>query len=141
MKRPLGALALFLLAATSALGAQQGPDRFDHVKHAKLFPACATCHAGAVDSTAPLLPVPVTACAGCHDGKTERTVDWAPRAGPRPSNLKFEHQAHPKGAECLACHSDPGAPWMTVRAATSLCSALRALSRSWMLRRNSSLLR
>ncbi|MBW8771977.1 MAG: hypothetical protein JF590_01575 [Gemmatimonadetes bacterium] len=118
MKRTLGALALLLLAAAGTLGAQPGPDRFDHAKHAKLFPACVTCHAGAVDSTATLLPLPATACASCHDGKSVRSVDWTPRTGARPSNLNFVHQAHPKGAECLACHADPGTPWMTVRAAT-----------------------
>ncbi len=118
MKRTLGVSGLLLIAVGGWLAAQRGPDRFDHTKHAKLFPSCVTCHAGAVDSTAQLLPDAVVNCASCHDGRDQRSVDWSPRAGPRPSNLKFVHQAHPKGADCLACHGDAGTPWMTVRAAT-----------------------
>ena len=118
MRRIVQMWALALLTAAGPLLAQRGPDRFDHPKHAKLFPSCASCHAGAVDSTAKLLPEPAVACASCHDGRDQKTVDWAPRAGPRPSNLRFAHQAHPKGADCLACHGDAGAPWMMVRAAT-----------------------
>ncbi len=118
MKRIVQMLALLMLAATSPLLTQRSPDQFDHAKHAKLFPSCIACHAGAADSTAKLLPDPAVHCATCHDGRDQRTVDWSPRPGPRASNLRFDHQAHPKGADCLACHRDAGAPWMTVRAAT-----------------------
>ncbi len=118
MRRALQVWTLLVLAATGTLVAQRDPDQFDHAKHSKLFPSCASCHAGAVDSTAKLLPEPAVACASCHDGRDQRTIGWSPRAGPRASNLRYTHQAHPKGAACLACHADPATPWMTVRAAT-----------------------
>lgn len=118
MRRLVQLSMLLLAAAACPLFAQQGPDRFDHTRHAKLFPSCVTCHAGAVDSTAKLLPDLAGSCASCHDGRDQRIVDWSPRAGPRPSNLRFEHLAHPKGAACLACHADAGTPWLTVRTAT-----------------------
>ena len=131
MKRAVRALAL--LATTIAAGtlfAGRGPDRFDHPKHATLFPSCVSCHAGAVDSTAALLPVPVVACGSCHDGRDQRAVDWSPREGPRPSTLRFDHAAHPKATECLACHAEEGARWMQVRAAAPqgcfACHGIRA---------------
>lgn len=119
MSRRVVALVLLLALGGGAVvaGARGGPDRFDHLKHARLFPTCTTCHAGAVDPAATLLPAPATSCAACHDGSTERRVDWTPRPGPRPSNLAFDHAKHPKVAECRSCHADAAAPWMTVRAA------------------------
>ena len=116
--RSLGLALLLALGGGAVIArARGGPDHFDHAKHAKLFPTCTTCHAGAVDSTATLLPAPAAACTACHDGTTERRVDWTPRPGPRPSNLAFDHPRHPKVAECRSCHADGGAPWMTVRVA------------------------
>ncbi|HET7042734.1 MAG TPA: cytochrome c3 family protein, partial [Gemmatimonadales bacterium] len=97
--------------------ARHGPDRFDHAKHAKLFPSCTGCHAGATDSSRALLPDPASTCVACHDGTAERRVDWTPRPGPRPSNLAFVHATHPKVAECRTCHADAASPWMTVRSA------------------------
>lgn len=127
------ALTLAFVLAASGVGtlvARRGPDRFDHVAHAKLFPSCVSCHAGAVGSAVSLLPRAEVACASCHDGRGERTVNWSPREGARASNLTFDHPTHPKVAACSACHADVGAPWMQVRAATPqgcfACHGIRA---------------
>ncbi|MEP6745424.1 MAG: cytochrome c3 family protein [Gemmatimonadota bacterium] len=118
MTRSLLSLVFVLTASgVGTLVARRGPDRFDHSTHATLFPSCVSCHAGAVDAGAALLPSADVACASCHDGKGQRLVTWSPREGPRASNLKFDHAAHPKGGTCLACHADPGSRWMQVRAA------------------------
>ena len=99
---------------------------FPHAKHARLFPLCTTCHAGVVEQTESLWPEPA-ACASCHDGAVEPRVDWAPRTGPRASNLRFTHQAHHRAATaknsadsalvrtCTACHTAAGAPRMAVQ--------------------------
>jgi hypothetical protein len=118
MRRSWPLVIALLCGAVGVLVAQRGPDRFDHLKHARLFPSCSTCHAGAADSTAQLLPDPAVNCGSCHDGRTARPVDWSPRPGSRVSNLRFVHQAHPDNTTCLACHADPGAAWMSVRTAT-----------------------
>jgi hypothetical protein len=115
--RTLAAALLLTALGVGSVMARRGPDRFDHPKHAKLFPSCTGCHAGAVQAGASLLPDPVRSCGVCHDGRDQREVTWTPRAGPRPSNLKFDHLAHPKGNDCLACHATPGAPWAQVTAA------------------------
>ena len=116
MKRALILFGVVATLAGAALFARRAPDRFDHPKHAKLFPSCVACHAGTT-TDASLFPAP-TACASCHDGKEQRTVDWRPREGPRPSNLTFTHREHPKNTDCLSCHADQGAGWMQVRMAT-----------------------
>ena len=115
--RLVAAALLFTVIGAGTVVARGGPDRFDHAKHAKLFPSCVGCHAGTVQAGAPLLPEPVRACGSCHDGRDQREVNWTPRPGARPSNLKFDHLAHPKGSECLACHAAPGAGWLQVTAA------------------------
>ena len=104
-------LAALLLAALGVgrVVARGGPDRFDHSKHAKLFPSCVGCHAGAVQAGAALLPDPIRSCGTCHDGRDQREVTWTPREGPRASNLAFDHLKHPKNAECLSCHAASGA--------------------------------
>ena len=33
-------------------------------------------------------------CVSCHDGTVSGHVAWAPRTGPRVSNLKFDHLRH-----------------------------------------------
>ena len=110
MKRALLLVGTAVSLAGAALLAWRAPDRFDHPKHAKLFPSCVSCHAGTAAQAA-LFPAPAS-CAACHDGKDQRTVDWRPREGPRPSNLKFDHRVHPKSTDCLSCHADQGAAWM-----------------------------
>ena len=112
----VAALALAAVGAGSAL-ARGGPDRFDHYKHRALFPSCVSCHQGAVSAGAPLLPAPERACRSCHDGRDQREVDWTPREGPRASNLKYDHLAHPKNTDCTACHTPTGGTWLQVEAA------------------------
>src|SRR5213075_138881 len=92
----------------------------DHPKHAKLFPACTSCHSGAAaGGAASLWPDPVT-CASCHDGTIQPKVTWRAPTEPRRSNLKFDHQAHARAVKvnppaCSACHTEAGAPRMAVR--------------------------
>lgn len=97
--RAFGARALVLLAvATGALLAAplvsgRETPAFPHAAHATLFPLCTSCHAGIVDAGAPTFPT-VASCASCHDGDVESRVEWAPRVGPRPTNLTFAHDTH-----------------------------------------------
>lgn len=121
----------------AGLRAQQAADSgFDHQRHAKLFPTCTACHAGAEDPDKSLWPDP-GACAQCHDGTTRPKVAWTPPAAERPSNLKFGHdmvslmpRQTPSGSRdltCQDCHSAPGEPWMSVRRATpQVCLACHA---------------
>ncbi len=115
-----------LLGGSLAL-AQAGPDRFDHPKHATMFPRCETCHVGAASEGAPLFPE-VTSCAACHDGTIKPVVRWTPPVG-RASNLKFGHGRHREVARaaagrgrgdppvCSNCHQPDGAGWMQTRRA------------------------
>lgn len=126
--RRRGARALVLLGAALLVAAggsrlRQGPaSSFDHAKHAKLFVNCGTCHAGVETPGQAPWPSPV-ACTSCHDGTVEKRVDWQPRSGPRPSNLRFDHRRHAdlrrqRGdttGSCSDCHADRGAQWMQVR--------------------------
>ena len=101
-------------------------DRFQHAKHATLFPTCLTCHAGVVEAGQPLWPDPVQ-CTSCHDGAVRPRVTWEPRAGPRAGNLRFTHATHERAMvaknpsdstvtrDCAACHNERGAPRMAVR--------------------------
>jgi hypothetical protein len=98
---------------------------FPHDKHVNLFPLCTTCHVGMVEAGEPVWPAPPT-CASCHDGVVEPRVTWTPRTGPRPSNLRFTHEAHAHAVvasnpadstlveNCAACHNEAGAPRMVV---------------------------
>jgi hypothetical protein len=113
-----------VVAVASGVALQQQP-RFNHAQHAKLFVGCATCHAGIMRSGAPVFP-PAAACTTCHDGTVQRRVDWQPRAGPRISNLRFDHVQHAEvrrqrgdTSGCADCHADRGAAWMAVRAPTA----------------------
>ncbi|MEX2177134.1 MAG: hypothetical protein WD801_00395 [Gemmatimonadaceae bacterium] len=99
---------------------------FPHDKHEKLFPLCATCHAGIVEPGQPLWPQPAQ-CASCHDGEVKPRVEWEPRTGPRGGNLRFTHDGHRRASAaadpadsvrartCSSCHNEPDAPRMTVR--------------------------
>jgi len=124
-------LLVVVLGAVPAvdLRAQQpsAPDRFDHLKHARLFPTCTVCHQGAEDPEQAMWP-DSAACATCHDGTKRPLVSWQPPQEERPSNLKFAHELvplmtreTPQGTQSLACqdcHIAPGGPWMAVRRAT-----------------------
>lgn len=124
MRRVLPFLTLALVFMTAPAWAQD-TDRFDHQQHAKVFPSCTACHAGAVDATAPLLPSGL-GCVNCHDGTIERRVDWTAPPADR-TNLRFTHAEHRKDVvtkagqdstlNCSACHIPEGSTWMTVEPA------------------------
>jgi hypothetical protein len=123
-----GALALLVLTAPAR---GQGPVRFDHRVHQRVFPACEGCHRGAADPEQAMWP-DSSACTACHDGAARPRVSWRPRREATPTNLKFAHEllpmmtrATPSGPQtlgCRDCHIAPGQPWMTVsRAAPERC--------------------
>ncbi len=131
--------ALVVLCAVWRVAAQQPAPAFDHLKHAKVFPSCTVCHAGAAEPGAALYP-DSGACATCHDGTIQKRVSWWPPAAPRATNLRFEHAAHAEGAgrrapaagaappACVACHIANGAAWMTVqRAVVPQCLACHGI--------------
>ena len=115
-------------------------DRFQHAKHAKLFPLCSTCHAGVTDAQQSIWPNPAQ-CTACHDGVVEQRVTWEPRTTPRAGNLRFTHEAHRRAVlakrpadsavttNCAACHNERGAPRMAVRnAVVEQCLDCHALN-------------
>ncbi len=114
------------VVAAGGLRAQQ-PPKFDHLKHAGLFPTCTGCHQGAEDPDQELLP-DSAACVTCHDGTSHPLVGWRRPTEARPSNLKFAHELvplmtreTPQGTQelsCQDCHIAPGGAWMAVRRAT-----------------------
>lgn len=121
-----------ILVLWAQLAAAQPPAGFDHPKHGKLFPSCASCHAGAAQPGRSLWPAPES-CAACHDGVIEKQVTWTAPPLARRSNLKFNHLAHlgkstAKPAACVDCHSEVAAPWMNVREpVVSRCVACHGL--------------
>lgn len=115
------AAALLLgIPAGLVLAHQESQPDFPHPRHAGLFPLCTGCHTGIPDGDeATYYPAP-DLCAGCHDGVDEEEVEWR---GPDPSrtNLTFSHPEHVAETDregldlsCADCHSEPGAPRMTV---------------------------
>lgn len=145
MRRTLAGLSFALVLAAGAAGVATGMSRaraqesgFDHEQHAKLFPSCTACHRGVVEASAPVFPDP-SGCANCHDGSDDlEPVDWTPRAGPRPTNLKFDHREHVEEVDaegdqepllCVQCHAREAAPWMTTvqRAVVTNCFACHDL--------------
>ncbi len=124
----LGAALALALGAGGVL-ARIVEDRFDHVKHAKVFPTCEGCHAGvAAGDFATSFPAPES-CATCHDGAIEDRVTWAPPSRPGGNNLRFAHPEHAlevagaSGADsvlaCASCHVREGEAWMAVRRASA----------------------
>ena len=87
-------LGVTLATAPGVLLAQGTPGPFDHLKHARLFPSCTVCHAGAEDPDSSMWP-DSTACATCHDGSVQPRVSWHPPEAETPSNLKFVHDLVP----------------------------------------------
>lgn len=124
MTRRLVAVIAGAFLCSGILAAQQ-PAGFDHAKHAKLFPACTSCHAGAASAGRSVWP-DVASCAVCHDGTIQKRVTWQPPESLR-TNLKFDHLTHVKAAvvrqaaggksppACMDCHSVAGATWMAVQ--------------------------
>ncbi len=118
MSRPL-TLTLVIALLVAARAAAQQPQRFDHLKHASLFPTCAACHAGVDQPNQPLWPDSAQ-CAACHDGEVQPRVPWQYPESLR-TNLRFSHAAHravSAGATspaCMDCHGEIGARWMAVK--------------------------
>jgi hypothetical protein len=119
---------LGLLAVVAARpGYPQGPARFDHAVHLRLFPgSCTTCHPGAADARATFWPEP-TACRACHDGEVEKLVDWRPPVAAPPSNLRFTHPRHREvtadSVGCRACHTGPDSGRAVLRRRVDRCIA------------------
>jgi hypothetical protein len=120
---PLTLGLVLLLGASGGAILHHSRDKFDHEKHAKVFPNCTGCHAGILEAGRPLFPA-AEICANCHDGTVEKKVDWtAPPA--HTSNLRFAHAVHIKKSgeklpadsaiACPACHTPAGAGWLTIR--------------------------
>lgn len=130
-------MALLLAGAAGSPASAQEPTRFDHAKHARLFPTCVACHAGAADSVGALFPSG-QGCAACHDGTIEPRVAYAVPT-PAPTNLRFTHGEHAREVattagradstlNCVACHTPAGSPWMTVQpAVVGQCLACHGL--------------
>ena len=120
-----GSRSIHAFGAEPAAG-EPPQDRFQHAKHAKMFPLCSTCHAGVTNARQPTWPEP-SQCAACHDGTVQARVTWQPRTGPRTGNLRFTHERHAGAVmaknpadstvagNCAACHNERGAPRMDVR--------------------------
>lgn len=114
--------------------------RFPHDQHANVFPLCTTCHAGVVEAGQAMFPEPAS-CQSCHDGVVKPRVEWEPRAGPRPGNRRFTHDAHARAAaannpadsalirSCSSCHTPADAHRMTVQSAViPKCFACHGIS-------------
>jgi len=122
----LSATAALLATTIAAATANRNQDRFNHAKHAKLFPLCSTCHEGVLQTGSAMFPV-ARDCVSCHDGTIQPRVEFTPPSAMTPSNLRFTHEVHGREAlranpsdstirtRCQACHAEPAAPRMEVR--------------------------
>ena len=125
MIRPVAAALLVVTCGAARVAGQQAPGAFDHAKHAKLFPSCTSCHAGAAQAGRALWP-DSGGCASCHDGRIQKRVAWQVPESLR-TNLRFDHLVHlaksqaplrpaaAAAASCLDCHTAAGAAWMAVQ--------------------------
>jgi len=126
---------LLVLAMPALLQAQGAGSPFPHARHAKLFPLCASCHAGIMTADAARTFPPVALCASCHNGTVQPRVQWAAPASRGAGLLVFSHQQHgatTKGVTCESCHeiSDTQA-WMSVaRAAPERCMSCHTQGKS-----------
>lgn len=115
-----------LLAAFGWSRASHEPG-FDHARHARVFPSCLGCHAGAAEAGKSLWPEPSN-CSSCHDGTVQPAVRWR-SAREYPTNLRFSHAKHPvriapaMGRDtllsCGTCHQAEKGGWMQVVRPTS----------------------
>ena len=120
-------LLTFLLAAialTSPARAQRGADTgFPHERHQRLFPLCASCHAGVPVGDARTAMPTEASCRECHNGTDARAVTW--RRTERPVGLlRFSHPEHARqvdsaGRSCATCHGTDSTSRMEVRPATA----------------------
>lgn len=123
------AAILLVVPAGLVLAHQRDAQEFPHPRHAGLFPLCTGCHTGIPQGDEAAYYPDAELCARCHDGVNEEEVTWT---GPdrERTNLTFSHPEHfsetdREGLEvtCARCHSEPGAPRMTVveRAEPATC--------------------
>lgn len=123
MRTRIGLLmvAIVIVAGFGFRAFAQQEDGFPHEVHARLFPTCIGCHAGAdTGDDSDLYPSPEL-CLRCHDGVRRQRVAWSGTV-PEPDNLRFDHARHqlylPTGDDmaCLRCHGAGEQPaWMEVR--------------------------
>ena len=109
------AVLLFTVILVAAGTASGQTPQFDHGKHARVFPTCVGCHAGAAEVNAALYP-DSGVCASCHDGTIQKRVPYLPPDSLR-TNLRFSHLGHlakVPTASCSSCHQEVNAPWMHV---------------------------
>jgi predicted CXXCH cytochrome family protein len=110
MKNSIASAILFLVAVILLIKLAGAEERFDHEKHANLFPLCTSCHEGIETGDQAMFYPKAADCGNCHDGKTERKTDWtAPHRV--ATNLKFEHTRHfdeAKDDDCASCHAKQG---------------------------------
>jgi hypothetical protein len=128
----LAAVLLPALLCVGVLAAMPTAERgFPHQAHARLFPTCEGCHAGAVTGDAAALYPAAARCARCHDGGRAGRVAWQPPA-PRASNLRFSHPEHREvagdeaPADCQACHAIGDGPMAVGAAEPARCLACHA---------------
>lgn len=123
------AAILLVVPAGLVLAHQRDAQEFPHPQHAGLFPLCTGCHTGIPQGDEAAYYPDAELCARCHDGVNQEEVAWT---GPdrERTNLTFSHPEHfsetdREGLEvtCARCHSEPGAPRMTVveRAEPATC--------------------
>lgn len=125
---------ILILLTLPLIAAAQSPDRIiiPHDVHFENDVDCATCHDGVESSTSALevFRPDMDTCADCHDVDDDDTCamchtdvdtagEWTP--GVFGASL-FNHAAHVgDGMDCTACHGDPGAPTMPVKADCRAC--------------------
>lgn len=129
--RPVVVAVVALGLTLPGIARAQGQDSlatFDHPRHRKLFPSCATCHAAVEQAGQSWFPE-AAECATCHDGTIQKRVTYQPPREPTPSNLRYDHLRHrdrvlatqaaagqeAKPPACEECHSEAADPWMTAK--------------------------
>ena len=130
----LAMLGTLALTAKRAAGQEALRQRraFPHERHAKLFPTCTACHAGATTGNPAQMMPPPASCAECHNGVDSKRVRYdAPVT--RHDFLRFSHAEHgsqvaKEGRECTACHgAKSAAPGMeVVHASPASCQGCHA---------------
>lgn len=113
-------LGLVLSLVPVLTQAQRGSG-FPHGRHQRLFPTCASCHAGIETGDAPAMYPSEATCTTCHNGTDARRVTWR-RPAPAAGLLRFSHPVHASrvdsaGRACVTCHDASGGGSMNVRPA------------------------
>lgn len=125
-------IATALIATLVAWGGRPSADgAFPHLRHARLFPTCNSCHQ--IEGATATIPQP-SFCAACHNGQNQPRVDWAGRTR-TPSNLAFDHTQVTAAKKdklgmdfkCSNCHQKSGGePMDVVRVTEASCLGCHA---------------